>query len=310
MIKVYASASIGNIGVGFDVLGVGILPIDGALLGDIISVERSDSFSLYTSGKFFHELPTEVENNIVYHSWKYFCACVGEDFPVSIYLEKNIPISSGLGSSACSIVATLVAMNHYSGNLLSNHQLLMLMGEMEGKISGEVHFDNVSPCFLGGVQIILQTSSIISQRIPIFSDWLWVMAYPGIKISTLEARSMLPIQYHRNDCITHGRYLSGFVHACYTDQESLAINMMKDIISEPYRSQLLPDFFSIREEVISLGALICGISGSGPTLFCVVNDQLIANNVANLLSGRYLQNDEGFVCVCRLNFSGVQILSE
>lgn len=182
------------------------------------------------------------------------------------------------------------------------------MGELEGRISGSVHYDNVAPCFLGGVQLMIEEQGIISQPVPGFDDWLWVMAYPGIKVSTAEARAILPAQYRRQDCISHGRYLAGFIHACHTGQAELAATLMKDVIAEPYRTRLLPGFAEARQAANELGALACGISGSGPTLFSVCNDMDVAQRLANWLRENYLQNDEGFVHICRLDTAGARQL--
>lgn len=150
-----------------------------------------------------------------------------------------MPIGSGLGSSACSVVAALVAMNEYCGKPLNDTRLLAIMGELEGRISGSIHYDNVAPCFLGGMQLMIEENGIISQQVPGFDEWLWVLAYPGIKVSTAEARAILPAQYRRQDCIAHGRHLAGFIHACYSRQPGLAAKLMKDVIAEPYRERLL-----------------------------------------------------------------------
>lgn len=110
--------------------------------------------------------------------------------PVAMTLEKNMPIGSGLGSSACSVVAALVAMNEFCGKPLNETRILALMGEMEGRISGSIHYDNVAPCYLGGMQLMIEENGIISQQVPGFDEWLWVLAYPGIKVSTAEARAI------------------------------------------------------------------------------------------------------------------------
>ncbi|MFJ5443074.1 homoserine kinase [Pectobacterium sp. CHL-2024] len=308
MVKVYAPASIGNVSVGFDVLGAAVSPVDGSLLGDCVSVEAADLFSLRNEGRFVSKLPDNPKENIVYQCWELFCQEIGKTVPVAMTLEKNMPIGSGLGSSACSVVAGLMAMNEFCGKPLDDTRLLTLMGELEGRISGSVHYDNVAPCFLGGVQLMLEENGIISQPVPSFDDWLWVMAYPGIKVSTAEARAILPAQYRRQDCISHGRYLAGFIHACHTGQAELAAKLMKDVIAEPYRTKLLPGFAAARQAAEDIGALACGISGSGPTLFSVCNDMASAQRLANWLRDNYLQNDEGFVHICRLDTTGARQL--
>lgn len=116
---------------------------------------------------------------------------------------------------------------------------------------------------------MIEENGIISQQVPGFDEWLWVLAYPGIKVSTAEARAILPAQYRRQDCIAHGRHLAGFIHACYTRQPQLAAKLMKDVIAEPYRTKLLPGFSEARQAAMEMGAQACGISGSGPTLFAL-----------------------------------------
>lgn len=308
MVKIYAPASIGNVSVGFDVLGAAVSPVDGTLLGDCVSVEAADRFSLVNSGRFVSKLPTNPQENIVYQCWERFCQAIGKEVPVAMTLEKNMPIGSGLGSSACSVVAGLMAMNEFCDKPLNDTELLALMGELEGRISGSVHYDNVAPCFLGGVQLMIEENGIISQDVPCFDDWLWVMAYPGIKVSTAEARAILPAQYRKEDAIKHGRLLAGFIHACHTRQPTLAAKLMQDVIAEPYRTKLLPGFAEARKAAADIGALACGISGSGPTLFAVCNEMATAQRMADWLSQHYLQNDEGFVHICRLDTAGARNL--
>ncbi|MBS6125087.1 MAG: hypothetical protein KH811_10760, partial [Veillonella sp.] len=102
-------------------------------------------------GRFANKLPSEPRENIVYQCWERFCQELGKTVPVAMTLEKNMPIGSGLGSSACSVVAALVAMNEHCGKPLNDTRLLAIMGELEGRISGSIHYDNVAPCFLGGM---------------------------------------------------------------------------------------------------------------------------------------------------------------
>lgn len=211
MVKIYAPASIGNVSVGFDVLGAAVTPLDGTLLGDCVSVEASDRFALHCRGRFVDSLPAAAQENIVYQCWQRFCEVTGRELAVEMVLEKNMPIGSGLGSSACSVVAALAALNRFAGDPLDAQRLLTLMGELEGRISGSVHYDNVAPCYLGGLQLMLEAQGIISQPVPCFDDWLWVMAYPGIKVSTAEARAILPPLTRR---LRAPRPPFGGVHSC------------------------------------------------------------------------------------------------
>lgn len=306
MVKIYAPASIGNVSVGFDVLGAAVSPIDGSLLGDCVSVEEGTQFNLISQGKFVTKLPKNPRHNIAYQCWERFCEETNLAMPVTMTLEKNMPIGSGLGSSACSVVASLLALNEFAGQPLSNMALLELMGELEGRISGSVHYDNVAPCYLGGLQLMVGQKETICQSIPAFDNWYWVMAYPGINVSTAAARAILPDNYSRHDVIHHGRNLASFIHACYSQQPDLAAAVMQDIVAEPYRTQLLPGFAQSRQAVKQLGALTCGISGSGPTLFAICDDKTIAQSVADWLSMHYVQNNQGFVHICRLDIAGAR----
>lgn len=304
MIKIYAPASIGNINVGFDVLGIAISPISGLPLGDTISVEKSHSFQLIHTGYFTNMLPSSLKENIVYHCWKKFCKKINQKLLIKIVLEKNMPVSSGLGSSACSIVASLVAMNEFCKKPLNNHQLLSMMGKLEGKLSGEVHYDNVAPSFLGGLQLILNKNKIISQRIPTFENWFWIIAYPGTKISTSEARSILPKSFSKKKCLEYGKNLAGFIHACYTKQFFLATKFMKDVIAEPYRIKFIPKFLKIRQELKNIGALAFGISGSGPTVFALCKSYIHGKNIEKWLNQNFIQNSSGFVHICYSDLKG------
>lgn len=311
-VVVYAPASIGNVSVGFDVLGAAVSPVDGTLLGDRVRVAAGEQpFSLSCVGSFVAKLPQVAEENIVYRCWQVYARELDKKGlvlkPVAMTLEKNMPIGSGLGSSACSIVAALDALNRFHDMALNETELLALMGEMEAEISGSLHYDNVAPCYLGGLQFMVEELGIISQSVPCFDEWYWVMAYPGIKVPTAEARAILPSQYRRQDVIAHGRYLGGFIHACHSQQPELAASMIKDVVAEPYRERLLPGFAEARQYALEAGALASGISGSGPTMFSVCNDIEVAKRIARWLEEHYVQNDEGFVHVCRLDEQGSKV---
>ncbi|MDG6447696.1 homoserine kinase [Glaesserella parasuis] len=312
-LRIYAPASSANLSVGFDSLGTAISPIDGSLLGDVVQIEEcSQPFELESIGYFVRKLPKEPQKNIVYQAYVLFSERLklrgGVVKNLRLTLEKNMPIGSGLGSSACSIVAALVALNQFHDEPFSKMELLEMMGELEGRISGSIHYDNVAPCYLGGLQLMTQSLGNICQPIPFFDEWYWVLAYPGIEVSTAEARASLPKSYTRQEMISQARYLGSFVHACHTRQDGLAAIMMKDLIAEPYRESLLPNFAEVRQGCKDLGALAVGISGSGPTMFAIAPDLEHAQKLVAYLEKDYLQNNEGFIHICKVDNLGAREL--
>lgn len=205
------------------------------------------------------------------------------------------------------MVAALEGLNAFHGAPLNEHDLLLLMGEMEGKISGSVHYDNVAPCYLGGMQLVLEEGGVISQGIPVFDEWYWVVCYPGTVVSTAAARAILPAQYRRQDCLTYGRRLAAFVHASYSRQEGLAASVLKDVIAEPYRAALIEGFNEVRAQGAQNGALATGISGSGPTVFVVMKDLAQAERMKEWMEAHFVRNEDGFARVCKLDMAGARV---
>ncbi len=332
-VSVFAPASIGNVSVGFDVLGLAVKPIDGFLLGDVVSVESSSNDELVVTGDFANKLPAKKEENIVWQCLKLFNEklITLEHFPIAVKLtlNKKMPVGSGLGSSACSIVAALHALNAFYEKrlqqpLFTPENLLKMMGQMEASISGSLHYDNVAPCFLGGLQLMISDETIISRNLPNFNDCYYVMAYPAINVSTKAARDVLPKHYSRVDLIHYGQYLASFVDACHRGDKQQAFAMLIDVVAEPYRKELLPQYQQSKDYLLAQGALAVGISGSGPTLFCVTDNKAQAEQFAHWLKDNYLQTDklqtgklqaqadidEGFVHICQADQQGSIVLHE
>ena len=312
-LTVYAPASSGNLSVGFDALGLALAPVDGSLLGDCVSIMhgRPDDWMLCMDGPFAHALPQDQEQNIVITSCRRFEKAVrakgGEVYPLNVTLDKNLPVGSGLGSSASSIVATLVALNQFFGRPLDRPALLNLMAEMEGSISGEVHLDNIAPCLLGGLRLCMPNDAR-QYGLPWPGHWQSVVAWPGTRLETKAARGVLPVGYARKTVVTHGAQFALFVHELHLGEAGGAAKCLVDLLAEPYRASLLPGFAEARVELAKLGALAVGISGSGPTIFTIVDDSRVATAVAGWLQKNYLQNETGFVHVCRADLAGARVI--
>jgi len=316
MSKVFAPVSIGNLSVGFDSLGLALSPIDGTLLGDQVQVEPSDSkqSELQLAGSHIHYLPAEADKNIVWHCYEQFVQASGNEeiraHPIRMTLYKNIPVSSGLGSSAASIVAALTALNLYFDSPFSEQQLLLLMGEMEGQISGGIHYDNVAPSFLGGLQLMLPEDlgehAPVAIKVPFFDDLYWLLAYPDVEVSTKKAREILPRQFSMAELIRFGQRLSAFVDACHRGDQRLAMTLIKDDIAEPHRRALLPNFEETKQALLNAGALTVGISGSGPTLFAAFDSPDSAKQGEALVRNLYLKNPGSFCHICQTDNLGAR----
>lgn len=307
-ITAYAPASIGNVSLGFDLLGAALAPIDGTRLGDEVSICRSTEFGLAVEGPFAHKLPSDPKTNIVYRCHQAFVEKLEErgltTAHVHMTLSKNLPIGSGLGSSASSIVAALHALNIFYDKPFSQEELLLLMGELEGQISGSVHYDNVAPCFVGGLTLMNKHSHQIALSLPVFEHWHWVVCYSGISVSTAEARNILPKHIALSQTIEFGQQLAVFVDACYRKDEDLAAAVMNDVVAEPHRKSLLPKFDQSRQFAMENGGISFGISGSGPTVFAVCKKQSDAQNIQHWLNEHYIQNNDGFSHICKIDKQG------
>jgi homoserine kinase len=312
-LAVYAPASIGNLSVGFDALGLALAPMDGTLLGDLVHMaphtEDGAEWQLELLGPFAGDLPPDPEDNIVLACCRAYEEAAAERgvsvTPLKVTLDKRLPIGSGLGSSASSIVAALEALNRWHGNPLSTLDNFRLMARMEGQISGEIHLDNVAPCLFGGLRLC-PPGSQQEYALPWPGAWRAVVCWPGTKLVTKEARAVLPDTIPRAVAVRHGAQFAQFVHALHSGKARLAAECIVDHIAEPHRRSMLPGFDKARADLRELGALAVGISGSGPTIFALVDDSDIARRVAGWMAKHYQQNQRGFVHVCRADLGGAR----
>lgn len=310
MIEVYAPASIGNFAVGFDALGAAIAPIDGTLLGDVVRISASAETEFVCSGPYAHKLPQQAEQNLAFMCMAHFRATVAPDMPTArMELVKNLPIGSGLGSSACSVVAALAALNKFAGTELSEDALIELMADFEAKVSGARHYDNITPCLLGGLQL---TGALIPGRsltIPTPSNWYPVVAFPGFTLNTAQARAVLPQQMSLHHGIEFAQRLSAFCTLMHQQQHELAMELMIDTVAEPYRSELITGFSAAKKAVLELGAKAVSISGAGPTLFALCDNINDAKNCQQWLQQNYV-NEQGFSHICQIDTAGTRVLNE
>lgn len=313
MRRYFAPASTGNFSVGFDVLGAAFEAVssDGPLLGDELIIEgESTELSLTLSGRYVHQLPSDTSDNLVLSCFYAFEQKVGKTLPrLKLHLVKHLPVGSGLGSSACSIVVACYAYNDYFGNPLSDRELLELTAVCEGGVSGSVHYDNVAPSLHGGLLLMLPQSEQLYRRLPWFSHWQVVLSYPGTVLSTKAARAVLPNELSLKHSIAFAGMLSRFVSAMYAGDETDALSALQDLVAEPARTPLIPELPAIRAALMAQGIGHVGISGAGPTLFAVCQTPEQAEFARGYFAAHYEKNADGLTVVCQLATRGARVLS-
>ncbi|KTF11691.1 homoserine kinase [Pseudoalteromonas sp. H105] len=308
MIEVYAPASIGNFSVGFDALGAALAPIDGSLLGDTVVVSASDSDEFVCSGDYAAKLPSDAKENLAFQCLVHFREHIAPSMPsVKLELKKNLPIGSGLGSSACSVVATFAALDKFADTKLSQVQLIELMADFEAIVSGGRHYDNITPCYLGGLQLTGDLIPDKSISLPVDDSWYYVAAFPGFSLNTAKARAVLPSQLSMHASVEFAQRLSAFSALLLTSRFDDALSIMNDEIAEPHRAPLISGFSEAKAALPKLGADVVSISGAGPTLFTVCKSLEAAQRCAQWLEKNYI-NEQGFCHICKLDSAGTRQL--
>ncbi|MBF0503275.1 MAG: homoserine kinase [Candidatus Riflebacteria bacterium] len=288
-VRAYAPATIGNFAAGFDVLGAAIRPVNGDLWGDIVEIRPVEGIKCHSSltveGPFGHLVPAD-RTNLVLVSHALFQRKMRlkgrKSEPVTFTLYKNLPLCSGLGSSASSVVATLRALNLYYGCPLNDGELLQLAGRAEGAICGAAHLDNVAPALLGGLRLIApggipQLEQAVS--LPFFDHWRIVVVHPNLSLSTRKSRQVLPSSIRLVDAVEYWQNLASFVHAMHSADKNLAAITLRDLMIEGYRRRLIRGFSQVKAAALKAGAIGCSLSGSGPSIFAVTESDAAARRV-------------------------------
>lgn len=283
-ISVFASATVSNLNCGFDVLG---FALDAP--GDTVELELTDSggVELVAIAGDGGLLPTDPERNTATAVVRMFFDRLGMHHGARVWLHKGMPLNSGLGSSAASAVAALVAVNALTGHPMSKEELLLLAMEGERLACGSAHADNVAPCLYGGLVLIRSYDPLEVIQLPVPEPLYCMVVHPHVHIPTREARAALPAEIPLKTAIGQWANLAGFVAACYTNDKALLGRSMTDLVAEPVRHQRIPHFMAMKQLALSMGAITFGISGSGPTVFALFDSRAEAGQCA-LAINKYL----------------------
>ena len=220
-----------------------------------------------------------------------------------------MPLGSGMGSSASSSAAAVFAINHLLGNPLSTLELIPFAMEGERIACGTAHADNVAPALLGGFTLIrsYKPLDIISVKCP--DDLYSAIVHPQIVLNTSDARRVLKKEVSYENAIIQSANTAGFMVALIKGDFELMKRSMSDLLAEPYRMQLIPGFDVIKNSAMDAGAIGCGISGSGPSVFALCKTEHTANQVVKVIQEGFTKirlHNEGYVS--KANAKGTRIV--
>ncbi len=306
-VKVFAPATVANLCSGYDLLGLAIdFPGDEIVLtakkepGLVITKIEGDE------GK----LPYDPKKNCATVAMQAYLDFMNsqEGFEVEIY--KKMPIGSGLGSSSASSAAGVFAVNYLLGEPLKREELVQFAIQGEKVACGSAHADNVAPSLLGGMICVNSYDPLHIERIKLGLNFFVGVVHPDIEIKTADARAVLPKTVLIAQVVKQTGYLSSLLLGLSQGDEQMISFGLQDSLAEPYRAELIPGFLQVKKLAKDLGALGCGISGSGPSIFVVTQKkelaQEICNKIADIFKSRNIKSD---TYCSGINKEGAKVIS-
>jgi homoserine kinase len=307
-IKAFAPATVANVSCGFDVFGFAVEDpgdeVQLTLTGGSEVVIRQITGD---GGR----LPLEADRNTSGVAIQAFLKALNSKQGVDVILHKHLPLGSGMGSSAASSVAALVGINHLMGEPFAKKDLLPFAMEAERVACGSAHADNVAPSLIGGFVLIRGYEPLDVVSIPTPPDLFCTLVHPHLELKTEDSRLVLRHNISLKDAVTQWGNIAGLVAGLMKSDYELIGRSLKDVIAEPIRSLLIPGFYQIKEVAINAGALGCGISGSGPTIFALSTTREVATQVGKVMQeqfGKFKLNSE--IYISRINDQGASVRSE
>lgn len=302
-IKVFAPASVGNAAVGFDCLGFALVKP-----GDEIIARFSEQpglrISKITGAK--GALPYDINKNTAGFAAFKLLQHLGEtELGIELEIHKKMPMGSGLGSSAASAVAGVMAINELLKKPLEKKALIPFALDGEELASGGRHADNVAPSLLGGIILIRDHDNLDIHRLPVPKGLYATVVYPSVEILTKNARSILKDTVPLKNMVQQNANMGSFIVGLFNTDIELISRSLEDLVIEPQRAHLIPHFYDVKNAALNAGALGCSISGAGPSIFALSQNSLIAEQVGKEMSAVFSANKlENQVFISQINHEG------
>jgi len=300
-IRVFCPGTIANVSCGFDVLGLSL-----AGVGEYMTVTQTPTKGITISEITGQDLPLETAKNVAGVAGLALLEALGSEAGFDIKIEKKIKAGSGIGSSAASSAGAVWAINHLLGNPYTTIELIPFAMEGERLASGVAHADNVAPALLGGFTLVRSTDPLDVVSLPSPRELYATVIHPQIEIKTADSRRILKSSLSLKDAITQWGNVGGLVAGLYREDYELIGRSLQDVVIEPVRSILIPGFDEIKAAALNAGALGCGISGSGPSVFALSKGADKAHEVAQKLKEVYTPMGIPFdIHISNINEKGV-----
>ncbi len=307
-ITAFAPASVANVGLGFDFMGFALC---GA--GDRVTISVNESASGITiimRGEYGSLIPADPAKNTASVAANAFLKAKGfEGTGLIIELEKNLPLGSGMGSSASSSAAALFALNELLGSPSTTKELIPFAMEGEKIACGTAHADNAAPSLLGGFIIIRSYDPLDIIRIKCPDELFCAVIHPHIQVRTADARRILKREIPLGDVTKQCANVAVFITGLLREDYGLISRSMDDLLAEPKRIQLIPGFANAKKAAIGSGAIGCGISGSGPSIFALCRGEAASGNVADAMKSSLADSGlDSDIFISSLNAPGAYLV--
>ncbi len=284
-VRVFAPATASNLGPGFDVLGLAL-----ARPGDLVEAEVRDEPGVeIVEVTGAASLTTDPHENVVGIA----AAAALERLPdvdcgVRLWLHKQMPLGSGLGSSAASSVGGAVAVDALFGQTLSTDDIVACALRGEAAASGTAHADNVAPSVLGGIVLIRASNPLDLIRLPVPAALRVVLVHPHAQVLTAKARRLVAEQrFTIGQAVANLGNVAALVTALHRGDLALLGRSIQDALVEPVRAPLVPAFAAVRQAALDAGALGCTISGSGPSVLAFTDSDSSAVAAADAMQAAF-----------------------
>ena len=309
-VRVFAPATVANMICGFDILGFAV-----DKPGDEVYMQRVDTVGVKIRSIQGDDgrLPLDPDKNTVSACVKMLLNHLGLANKIGIEIEliKHMPIGSGLGSSSASTVAGLFAINTLLGNPLTKDELMPFCVEGERLACGHGHADNVAPALMGGITLIRGYEPLDIINLPVPEDLVAGIVFPQVDVPTRDARQLIKEKVYLKDAVSQWGNIAGLVAGLYRKDYELISRSMHDVLIEPTRAILIPEFYEMKRIAMDSGVLSFGISGSGPSVVAISKGFDSAQNAVNRIQEHLTANGiESLQFVSPVNAEGPKVLSK